>query len=66
MEPPSPSGAAAAYTGQVIGLQGSLIKARVTQSSGTPVDLDISLSIDQAGQTVSGTVRAQSAGAGSP
>jgi sulfoxide reductase heme-binding subunit YedZ len=62
----SPSGAPAPYTGQVIGLEGSQIKARVAQGSGAPVDLDISVSIDQAGQTVSGTVHAQSAGAGSP
>ena len=56
----SPSGAPAPYTGQVIGLQGSQITARVAQGSGTPVDLAIFLSIDQAGQTVSGPGHAPS------
>lgn len=60
----SPSGAPAAYTGRVSALQGSQIEASVAQGSGVPVDLKISVSVDHANQTVSGTVHARSAGGG--
>ena len=61
----SPAGAQAPYTGEIVALEDTRIKARVAQGSGDPLDLDISVSIDQASQTVSGTVDARSAG-GSP
>ncbi len=54
-----------AYTGDILALQGSRIKASVARGSSPPIDLDISLSIDQPAQTVSGTVHGRSAGGGS-
>ena len=61
----SPSGVAGAYTGRISALQGSQINARVAHGSSAPVDLNISLSVNQASQTVSGRVNAQSAGGSS-
>ena len=62
----SPSGAAGAYTGRISTLQGSQINARVAHGSSAPVDLNISLyDVNQASQTVSGKVNAQSAGGSS-
>ncbi|MGZ4380235.1 MAG: ferric reductase-like transmembrane domain-containing protein [Gaiellaceae bacterium] len=51
-----PLGIAGSYTGQVVGLDGNLVQADVTNSSGDTVRLTISLQIDSATGAVTGTV----------
>lgn len=49
------------YRGQVLSLQGTRILAKVSKGAGAPIELSISVSVDQAKGTVSGTVHAQAA-----
>ena len=51
-----PVGIAGSYSGQVVGLDGNLVQADVTNSAGDTVRLTISLQIDSATGTVTGTV----------
>ncbi len=51
-----PVGVAGSYTGQVVGLNGNLVQADVTNAAGNTVRLTISLQIDSAAGTVTGTV----------
>ncbi len=51
-----PLGSAGSYTGQVVGLDGSLVQADLTNASGDTVRLTISLQIDSATGSVTGTV----------
>jgi Ferric reductase like transmembrane component len=48
--------AAGSYTGQVVGLDGNLVQADVTNSAGDTVRLTINLQIDSASGAVTGTV----------
>lgn len=57
-----PIGQPTLYRGQVLSLQGTQILARVSKGAGTSIELNISVSVDQATGTVSGTVHAQAAG----
>jgi hypothetical protein len=47
-----------AYSGSVVGLEGSLVVADVSSSSGKGLRLTMQLRIDGAGRTVGGTIRA--------
>jgi len=51
-----PVGIAGSYSGQVVGLDGSLVQADVTNAAGDTLRLTISLQIDSATGSVSGTV----------
>ncbi len=51
-----PIGIAGSYTGQVVGLDGNLVQADVTNAAGDTVRLTISLQIDSATGSVTGTV----------
>jgi methionine sulfoxide reductase heme-binding subunit len=51
-----PVGMADSYSGQVVGLDGNLVQADVTNSAGDSVRLTISLQIDSATGAVTGTV----------
>ena len=51
-----PVGIAGSYSGQVVGLDGSLVQADVTNAAGDMLRLTISLQIDSATGSVSGTV----------
>ena len=52
------------FGGRIISLQGSQLVASVANAAGHSVRLTLNLSIDQANQTVSGTVRSQGSPAG--
>lgn len=54
-----PVGAATAYSGQVVGLNGSLVEADVSNSAGNTIRLTISLQIDSASRAVTGTVHGE-------
>jgi hypothetical protein len=47
-----------AYSGSVVGLEGSLVVADVSSSSGNGLRLTMQLRIDGAGRTGGGTIRA--------
>ncbi len=51
-----PVGIAGSYSGQVVGLDGNLVQADVTNSAGDTIRLTISLQIDSATGSVTGTV----------
>jgi sulfoxide reductase heme-binding subunit YedZ len=59
-----PPGQPTLYTGRVLSLQGPRIVATVSNGGGTSIQLQIDLSINQVGRTVTGTVHAQT-GSGS-
>jgi hypothetical protein len=48
----------ALYTGQITSLSGDRVAARITRGDGRSLRLDLTLAIDRAGQTVSGTLTA--------
>ena len=51
-----PVGVSGSYSGQVVGLDGNLVQADVTNSAGDTVRLTISLQIDSTTGSVTGTV----------
>ena len=53
-----PVGVTGAYTGQVVGLDGNVVEADLSSSSGGSVRLTVALQIDSASGTVTGTVHA--------
>jgi methionine sulfoxide reductase heme-binding subunit len=57
-----PPGQSTLYRGRVLALQGPRIVATVSNASGSSIQLQIDLSIDQAAGSVTGTVRAQTGG----
>jgi sulfoxide reductase heme-binding subunit YedZ len=60
-----PPGQPSLYTGRLLALHGSRMVATVSSTSGDSLQLQINLSIDQAGGTVAGTVQVQAGPGGS-
>ena len=58
-----PIGQPTLYRGQVLSLQGKQILAKVSNGGGAPIELRISVSVNETEGTISGTVHAQAAGA---
>ena len=52
-----PVGVATPYSGQIVGLDGNLVEADVSNSAGDSIRLSISLQINSTDSTVTGTVR---------